>query len=148
MNNTLLASTALLSVCVAGCIQVKTESEIKPIHITMDINLKVDKELDRAFADEDRGRTSGNFKAVQGLLTRQAAGLTVLAMLEARAGATDRDLALIAEENAKRLARYEQIAKESGVALETVQKRRALRVREHLSAGAWYQDNAGAWRQK
>jgi uncharacterized membrane protein len=33
--------------CVAGgCLSVKTEHEIKPIHITMDVNLKVQKELE------------------------------------------------------------------------------------------------------
>ena len=31
---------------VAGCISVKTEHEIKPIHITMDVNLKVQKQLE------------------------------------------------------------------------------------------------------
>ncbi|MDD2456602.1 MAG: hypothetical protein PHG96_04325 [Kiritimatiellae bacterium] len=31
---------------VAGCLSVKTEHEIKPIHITMDVNLKVQKELE------------------------------------------------------------------------------------------------------
>jgi len=30
----------------AGCISVKTEHEIKPIQITMDINLRVQKELE------------------------------------------------------------------------------------------------------
>lgn len=34
-----------------GCI--RTTSEIKPIHITMDINLKVDRELDNFFSDID-----------------------------------------------------------------------------------------------
>ena len=34
-----------------GCLAVKTEHEIKPIHITMDINLKIDKELDEYFDD-------------------------------------------------------------------------------------------------
>ncbi len=29
-----------------GCLSVKTEHEIKPIHITMDVNLKVQKELE------------------------------------------------------------------------------------------------------
>lgn len=28
-----------------GCLSLKTEHEIKPIHITMDVNLKVQKEL-------------------------------------------------------------------------------------------------------
>lgn len=39
----LLASSSSL---VDGCISVKTEHEIKPIHITMDVNLKVQKELE------------------------------------------------------------------------------------------------------
>lgn len=29
-----------------GCLWVKTEHEVKPIHITMDVNLKVQKELE------------------------------------------------------------------------------------------------------
>ncbi len=29
-----------------GCLPIKTEHEIKPIHITLDVNLKVQKELD------------------------------------------------------------------------------------------------------
>ena len=30
---------AAAAMCAGGCIQLKTESEIKPIHITMDVNL-------------------------------------------------------------------------------------------------------------
>ena len=41
---------ALLAVSAAsvvdGCLSIKTEHEIKPIHITMDVNLKVQKELE------------------------------------------------------------------------------------------------------
>jgi hypothetical protein len=44
-----LLTAALLS----GCFSVKTEHEIKPIHITMDVNLKVDRELDKFFGDID-----------------------------------------------------------------------------------------------
>ncbi len=32
--------------------------EIKPIHITIDINLKVDKELDNFFADIDKAKSA------------------------------------------------------------------------------------------
>ena len=42
-----LAAAALAS----GCLAVKTEHEVKPIHITMDINLKIDRELDNYFDD-------------------------------------------------------------------------------------------------
>ena len=37
---------AMTAGCVNGCLSVKTEHEIKPIHITMDVNLKVQKELE------------------------------------------------------------------------------------------------------
>ena len=146
--NTLRTLSVLAALFAAGCIQVKTESEIKPIHITMDVNLKVDKELDKAFADENSGKPQGSYKEVKALIERKAGGFTNLAMLEARDGATDDDRILIAEENVRRLKRFSEVAKSSGVALESVQKRRALKLREKLAAGAWYQDDAGNWVQK
>ena len=39
----LLVSAASVA---GGCLSIKTEHEIKPIHITMDVNLKVQKELE------------------------------------------------------------------------------------------------------
>ena len=38
---------------VGGCLSIKTEHEIKPIHITMDVNLKVQKDLEN-FLDLDK----------------------------------------------------------------------------------------------
>ena len=146
MKSTTMIATAAL--CLAGCIQVKTESEIKPIHITMDINLKVDKELDKAFADENQQKPEGDFKAVKAMVDRRAAGITNRALLEERQSATDEDRILIAEENAKRLKRFRDIAKSSGATLEAVQKRYAGKIREKLSAGTWYQDDGGNWVQK
>ena len=46
----LLASAASI---VGGCLSIKTEHEIKPIHITMDVNLKVQKDLEN-FLDLDK----------------------------------------------------------------------------------------------
>ena len=45
----------LLGAMGSGCISAKTKHEIdvKPIHITMDINLKIDRELDNFFGDID-----------------------------------------------------------------------------------------------
>ena len=144
----LLVSATLLAA--VGCISVKTENEIKPIHITMDVNLKVDRELDRAFADENMKKPQGDFAEIKSLLDRKAAGITNLAMLEARAGATDEDRILIAESNARKMQRLAKIAKDSGVALEAVQKRSAKRFVEKIPAGTgvWYQDDAGKWLQK
>ena len=147
MRTTLFAMSAA-ALCMAGCIQVKTESEIKPIHITMDVNLKVDKDLDKAFSDENQQKPKGDYKAVKEMVDRKAAGFTNRAMLEERTGATDDDRILIAEENAKRMKRFSEIAKSNGTTLETVQKRYAAKIREKIPAGAWYQDDAGKWQQK
>ena len=148
IRTTLLVSAALVSA--GGCFTVKTESEIKPIHITMDINLKVDKELDKAFADENMAKPKGDFKEVKALLDRKVAGITSKAMLEARAGATDDDKILIAESNARKLKRFNEIAKSSGVALEAVQKRSAKKFAEKIPAGSgvWLQAEDGSWAQR
>ena len=148
IRTSLLVSATLLSA--AGCFTVKTESEIKPIHITMDVNLKVDKELDKAFADENMKKPKGNFTEVKALLDRKVAGVTNKAMLEAREGATDDDKILIAESNARKLKRFNEIAKSSGVALETVQKRSAKKFAEKIPAGSgvWLQAEDGSWCQK
>ena len=142
----IIAAAALLAAC--GCIQVKTESEIKPIHITMDVNLKVDKELDRAFADENAQKPKGDYKAVKEMVDRRAAGITNRALLEAREGATDDDRIAIAEENAKRLRRFGEIAKKNDLTMEAVQKRHAARTREKVPAGTWLQGDDGSWAQK
>ena len=148
IRTSLLVSAALLSA--TGCFTVKTESEIKPIHITMDVNLKVDKELDKAFADENMAKPQGNFKEIKALLDRKVAGLTNKAMLEARAGATDDDKILVAESNAKKLKRFNEIAKSSGTSLEAVQKRSAKKLAEKIPAGSgiWLQAEDGTWSQK
>ena len=149
--------TILAATCVAGCFSVKTESEVKPIevkpiHITMDINLnvKVDKELDKAFADENQRKPQGNFVAIKEMLDRQAAGISNRGMLEARDKATDADHLLIAESNARRMKRFADIAKSTGATLDTVQRRHAAKMRERLPAGSgvWYQDDSGKWLQK
>ena len=152
MNSTLrpalLISVALLGS--VGCLSVKTENEIKPIHITMDINLKVDKEIEKAFADEDQTKPKGNFKPIKEMLDRKVAGVNNKAMLEARAGATDDDKILIAESNARKMKRLNSIAKDSKVSLEAVQKRSAKKFVEKIPAGSgvWYQDEQGKWLQK
>ena len=148
IRTSLLVSATLLSA--AGCFTVKTESEIKPIHITMDVNLKVDKELDKAFADENMKKPQGDFKEIKALLDRKAAGINAKALLEARDGATDDDKILIAESNAKKLKRFNQIAKDSGVALEAVQKRSAKKIAEKIPSGSgvWLQSEDGSWYQR
>lgn len=140
----------LASLAMQGCFTVKTESEIKPIHITMDVNLKVDKELEKTFADENRQKPRGDFVEIKEMLDRGSAGLTNRAMLEARDGATDDDKILIAETNARRMKRFNEVAESSGVSVEAVQKRYVRKMRDKTpdGSGVWYQDDVGAWLRK
>ena len=138
----------LAAAALAGCIHVKTESEIKPIHITMDVNLKVDRELDKAFSEESKPKPQGDFKRVRELIESKAVGVDAKAMLVEREGATDDDRLFIADANAKRMKRFAEIAKENGTSLDLVQRRHAAKMRERMSAGSWYQEDSGTWRQK
>jgi len=55
MHRRLLFSVALLPLLLAGCLNVKTEPiEVKPIHITVDVNVRVEKALDDFFGDLDK----------------------------------------------------------------------------------------------
>lgn len=50
---------AVLALNASGCLSVKTEPiEVKPIHITVDVNVKVDKALDDFFGDIDSKSTT------------------------------------------------------------------------------------------
>ena len=50
----------LMIVLLAGCLSVKTAPiEVQPIHITVDVNVKVDKALKDFFGDIDR-KSSGS----------------------------------------------------------------------------------------
>jgi hypothetical protein len=55
MNRPHLLSAALAPLLLAGCLNVKTEPiEVKPIHITVDVNVKVERALDDFFGDLDK----------------------------------------------------------------------------------------------
>lgn len=50
---------AVLPCLLAGCLNVRTEPiEVKPIHITVDVNVKVERALDDFFNDLDRKSTT------------------------------------------------------------------------------------------
>jgi hypothetical protein len=50
---------ACLAVLATGCVHVKTDAiEVKPIHITVDVNVKVDRALDDFFGDLDKKSTT------------------------------------------------------------------------------------------
>ena len=55
MKRACLLVSALFCLNLTGCLSVKTEPiEVKPIHVTVDVNVKVDKALDDFFGDLDK----------------------------------------------------------------------------------------------
>ncbi|MEY4939420.1 MAG: hypothetical protein RIQ93_1155 [Verrucomicrobiota bacterium] len=61
MNRRLIFPLALLALNSGGCLSVKTDPiEVKPIHVTVDVNVKVDKALDDFFGDLDRKSSTLN----------------------------------------------------------------------------------------
>jgi len=55
MYRRFLLAASLLPLLLAGCLNVKTEPiEVKPIHITVDVNVRVEKALDDFFGDLDK----------------------------------------------------------------------------------------------
>ncbi len=54
MNRSLILAAIALSPLLGGCVNVKTAPiEVKPIHITVDVNVKVDRALDDFFGELD-----------------------------------------------------------------------------------------------
>ena len=63
---TLRLTFLLIPLFAGGCVTVKTEPiEVKPIHITVDVNVKVDRELDDFFGEIDRKSTTLTPNAAQ-----------------------------------------------------------------------------------
>jgi len=61
MKRAPLCLPALLALNFAGCLSVKTEPiEVKPIHVTVDVNVKIEKALDDFFGDLDKKSSTIN----------------------------------------------------------------------------------------
>jgi hypothetical protein len=55
MNRRLFLSVLFLPLLLGGCLNVKTAPiEVKPIHITVDVNVKVERALEDFFGDLDK----------------------------------------------------------------------------------------------
>jgi len=59
MNRLPIPAAAVLLLVLGGCLNIKTDPiEVKPIHITVDVNVKVEKALDDFFGDLDKKSTT------------------------------------------------------------------------------------------
>jgi uncharacterized protein YdbL (DUF1318 family) len=143
----LLPALLVLSGACAGCLAIKTEHEVKPIQITMDVNLKVDKELDKEI-EKEKKEPPRHMAELKAMSDRGAVGMDNRGYLVARGDLSDDEKDIVEDMNAKRRVRIGEIAESTGAKRADVEKMRAEKMVEHLPAGAWYQDAAGAWKQK
>ncbi len=172
--NSLVAASALataLTGCFSHTVEVKPV-EVKPVHITLDVNLKVDKELDSYFDPEKDAGEEPSSKAAAGstpdavdysreaMIRRYKARKTVIADLKSRGVVGENSNGLLAfvtakreqeavvrEENRDRNRLYEMIADRNGQTREVVASRAALRHAERARSGE-YLLRDGGWQQK
>ena len=148
-----IASPAILPVVLAlagacaGCLAIKTEHEVKPIQITMDVNLKVDKALDEAIEHEQRQKPA-YFDELNRLRESGKVGFDRNGSLVPRLELTDAESDVLEEASAAWTTRLAEIAKKEGKSIAEVRRGFADKMFARMPAGSWYQDESGAWVQK
>lgn len=137
------AAILLSAVALAGCLSVKTEHEVKPIEINMNINLKLDKQLEELVAKEEK-------PSVRELLDKGAVGIDSKSMLVPRGSLTSAEFELVAESNAKRKERLQNMARENGGSYDDVASAAAQKMVARIpdGKGVWYQKPDGEWARK
>ena len=131
-----------------GCLSVKTEHEVKPIQITMDVNLKLDKALEQELENEKKSPTK-TFEQIKALYKRGVVGMDNRGYTVIRGDVSDDERDIVEDMNAKRRVKIGELAESSGKKRAEVEKAYAEKVRDnYLAAGEWYQDDAGTWLQK
>ncbi len=164
MKPILSASAGICALALAaGCTPtIKTQNEItvKPIQMTVDINLKVvDQELNKALVAPDDAKADANSKDVRErrrarrdqikawksalLIGENNAGL-----LEARGTLSDPVKKVVDAENNDRREVFESVAKKENITLEAVAQRWAVRTHDRADEGTLVQDAAGNWSVK
>lgn len=145
MKNEISNCTIFAMACLVltGCLSVNTKHEVKPIEINMNINLKMDKQLEELVAKEEK-------PSVRALLDRGAVGVDNTCMLVPRGALSSAELGVIMEANAKRKERLESVARENGESYEAAAAAAAAKMAERFPAGKgiWYQQPDGNWVQK
>ncbi len=137
----------LLAAACCGCLAIKTEHEVKPIKISMDVNLKVDKALDNAIESEQR-KPPAHFEELKAMVQSGKIGLGRNGSFVPRLELTQEESDILEESTAAWTTRLSEIAKETGSTLSAVRKSHAEKALARMKPGTWYQDESGAWTQK
>ena len=138
---------ALLAALCAGCLAIKTEHEVKPIKISMDVNLKVDKALDDTI-ESDQKKPPAHFAEIKAMVESGKVGFDRNGSLAPRLELTQEESDILEEATAARTTRLSEIAKETGSTLSAVRKSHGEKMLARMPAGTWFQDESGAWAQQ
>ncbi len=168
-KNTINTAVVLgVALAAAGCIKTQSEVEVKPIeikpvHVTIDLNVKIDRELDAALAakppvanaqtEKDRlmNAVRDRREKISEFRTKGIFGENNQGLLELRvppAETTADAVLLMTAENADRTKLYGIIAGEQKTTPEFVATRRAARAAEKATPGTWLQNPEGVWSKK
>ncbi len=131
----------------AGCLAIKTEHEVKPIKISMDVNLKVDKALEDSI-ESDQRKPPAHFEEIRTMLREGKVGFGRSGSLVPRLELTAEESDILEEATAARTTRLSEIAKETGSTLSEVRRSHGEKMLARMPAGTWYQDESGDWAQK
>ncbi len=159
-----LFSTAAVALA-AGCTPtIKTQNEvtINPIQITMDVNLRVDRELNQELAstgdvkadpnsDNVRERRRARRERILAWKNAQLIGEANSGLLVARTESGKLSASVqevIDAENVDRKLVFEKIATRENLPVESIAQRMSGRMNEISPVGTWVQDAAGNWSEK
>ena len=167
MKTTLIpAGAALAAAILAGCTPtIKTENEvtIKPIQVTIDVNLKVDQELNQALSSDAknikadpnssdvRERRRSRRDQIKSWKVAQLIGENNRGLLEARTadGVLSTSVQKVVDaENADRQQVFQAIAAKQNITPEAVAQRWASYMAGRAAQGTFVQDAAGNWTEK
>lgn len=147
--NVFMALCVTMMMLQSGCLAIKTQHEVQPIHITMDVNLKVDKAVEESISTSER-TPSKYWKETKALFDAKLIGLTNKGYWEKRGELTAEQEQMLELANAERTQRYAELAEKTNSTLSVVQKKHAARYIERIPVGkgVWYQDEAGEWQTR
>ncbi len=161
MRTTLCLAVALAA---AGCTPtIKTQNEItiKPMQLTVDINLKVDQAITNALSsdapapapatDDLRARRRARRDSVKTWKAREWVGENNQGLLELRvepAQVTGDVTMTVAAENEDRRTAFARVAREQNSTPDFVARHWAARMADRAEAGTWLQDPKGEWSRK
>lgn len=146
---------ALAGGCFSGHLTTDNQVEVKPIHITIDVNVHVEKDLDNYFNstqpdshDVVKKRLQDRKPAVEQLLAGKAVGENNGGFLEAIGSLADADAKTVGAENADRATIYAAIAAKNGTDVAKVGQLRAVKLAARAKPGAMLQGRDGKWEEK